>query len=161
MRLLSKRRPLITIIVILFVLLSYFITFNDAHKERERIIDKNLNLTANISKDLDIFIKNYFMLLNILSGVDDVNYISQVLGQNQDTISFLILDSNGDVVHEFHKEISKDNQETFLNLYIRPYLQYPLKGERYVSNVIYLDDFPYEKMAKGDFDQFVEECFTN
>jgi len=133
---LLNRKPLLIMIIFLFSLLAYFVTFGDASKERERIIENNLDLTANIAKDIKKFIDSHFLIMEIIGGIDDAAYVSRILNQQSSISSFVLTDLDGKVLKEVHKELTGEEQKILFTNYLLPYLQYPLKGEKYVSNVI-------------------------
>jgi len=142
-----NRKPLLLIIIFLFIILSYFITYEDAYKERERIIEGNLGITSNISRDIDQYINTYFLSMEILGGIDDPPYVSKFFERYKNVSSFLVLDPSGKIVTEFHKEINKKEQDDLFHRYLLPYSQYPLSGERYVSNLIQSSDISQELIA--------------
>lgn len=146
---LLKRKPLLIIIIILFSFLAYFITYGDAHKERKRIIDKNLDLTSNIAETIDSFINSNFHLMGIISGINDIKYVARVIEHEESVSSFLLLDLDGRVISEVHKELNGEEQKVIYNRYLLPYLQYPLKGEKYVSNLIQSRDLSKDFIVLG------------
>jgi len=142
-----NRKPLLLIIIFLFIILTYFITYEDAYKERKRIIEGNLGITSNISSDIDQFINTYFLSMEILGGIDDPPYVLKFFERYKNVSSFLVLDPSGKIVNEFHKELNKKEQDNLFHRYLLPYLQYPLSGERYVSNLIQSSDINEELIA--------------
>lgn len=123
-------------IILLFSLLAYFITYSDAHKERERIIKTNLDRTSNIAGDIDGFINNNFHIMDIISSISDKDHVWRLITREENISSFLLLDHNGTIIQEIHKDLEPKEQQALLNRYMIPYFQYPLKGERFVSNVV-------------------------
>ncbi|MGI6225356.1 MAG: ATP-binding protein [Peptococcales bacterium] len=131
-----KRKPLLIIIILLFSLLAYFITYENAHKERTRIINTNLDRTENIAENINQFIDSHFKIMEIISGIENLDYIQRVINKEESISSLFILDLKGEVVSEVHKELEGQEQIDLFTRYILPYIQYPLKGERYVSGVV-------------------------
>lgn len=145
----TKRKPLILIIVLLFSLLTYLITFKDAYKEWDRIVSTDIDITENISKEIDNVIDNCFVLMNILGNISVQDDVTKILQQNPSISSFFIMDQKGNIKYEFYKDLDADEKTILFSVHILPYLQYPLKGEKYVSNLIQDRNLNHEMIAFG------------
>ena len=110
----TKRKPLILIIVLLFSLLTYLITFKDAYKEWDRIVSTDIDITENISKEIDNVIDNCFVLMNILGNISVQDDVTKILQQNPSISSFFIMDQKGNIKYEFYKDLDADEKTILL-----------------------------------------------
>ncbi|MFZ7103974.1 MAG: ATP-binding protein [Peptococcaceae bacterium] len=154
-----RRKTLLMIIVLIFSLLTYFVTYEDAEKEKNRIIDRNLIHTRDIAQDIDQFLETKFLLMDVIAGsltdyrgAPDYNldeHLSSVLKRDKDLDSFVVVNEEGKVLIENHKSLDRQERQQLFNNYLLPYLQYPLKGARYTSDLIHSDLINAELVVLG------------
>jgi len=137
------------IIFLLFGLLTYYVIFDDAFREWERIVASDIDLTANISREIDHVVDNCFLMIDVLSNLSNYDDISKILDKNDSISSFMITDQDGSVVYRYYEDYSPEEQEILFERYILPWFQYPFKGERFVSNLIFDNQLPHELIAFG------------
>ncbi|MFZ5943285.1 MAG: sensor histidine kinase [Bacillota bacterium] len=154
-----KRKTLLLFIIIIFSLLTYFVTFENAHEEQKRIIANNLELTMNVSKDIEQLIKTKFLTMEMVAdfldgywNVENYNidsHLSYLLYRDEYLRSLVIVNEQGEILKQMHKQLDKREQDKLFKSYLLPYLQYPLLGERYISDLIHDKNISEEVITLG------------
>lgn len=153
----EKKALLLILIIILFSLLTYFLILESADMEKSRIIQRNLHLTSNLAGEIEQYISTAFLKLEMISGyfqgywkIKKYNlqeYVVSILNKEKHFSSFVAFDKQGQILFQYHKSFNKEEKDNLYKTVLLPYLQYPLKGEYYISNLINSPIFSEEIVA--------------